>query len=207
MKDPLAGMREAINRGDVDHLAWTDVGKGCPVEVGQCFALRVCWIEITRRERKRSDGEFIWLAFFNRVFHNADKVNLLDRVGGAYTDDVNASIRTHEDPDASTIVLLEPDEAMGIAPRDPPEPEAVPPHEVGTYIGDMVARQRYEHEMTERRIALQQQPLEVRLALVRRAANAAGVDLTRQFASIEQRIKAAESKVLRLSEKASDRAA
>lgn len=194
MTDPLAGRREAINSGAIDHLVWADRGKGCPVNVGDTFTLRVCWIEITRTKRQRSAGAFIWLAWFDRVIRNADKVNLLDARGGGYVSDLSSAIKTHEDPHATTIVVLEGDQAMGIARRDPPEPEAVPAHEVGTTMHDGQGQARWDAEITQARLALDSEPIDRRIRRVLELAEN-GAPVSRQIRVIVRQLAEAERKI------------
>ena len=66
MSDPLAGQREAINRGELQKLRFPG-GRPCPVEKGQVFKLRSCEIRIDRVQRRlKADEESEWIVGFVR---------------------------------------------------------------------------------------------------------------------------------------------
>jgi hypothetical protein len=99
--------------------------------------------------------------------------------------------RLHEDMShVSTIV------PVNDWPADPPEPERVPDHEIGTYRHDMVAQQRHQFDLAQRRKAYESQPLELRLARLRRMADESHVDISAEERVIERRIAALERKLL-----------
>lgn len=117
---------------------------------------------------------------------------------------VNRLHMRHIREDAEGMTTIVP---VNDVPPNPPEPERIPQGEVEATPTTVAARARYAREWQERRLNHEAQPLEVRLAHLREEAARAGVDVTRQLTRIEQGIKAAESKVRRLAESASDRAA
>lgn len=197
--DPLTGVREDINEDHtLDTVAWPDRGRGCPVKVGQLIKLRTCTIEVTRRRRAREEGgRFYWRAWFRRLYPEG-RVYLLARGAGdghGYTADEELAERSREDPNAATtLASCDPLENPGNL-GGPLEPEAVPPHEVGTFTGDTLARARYRHEVTQAHLNLQAQPLEVRLATVRLEARRNHVDISSEVRVIERRITTLERKV------------
>jgi hypothetical protein len=66
------------------------------------------------------------------------------------------------------------------------------------------AAQQKVHDDMRRRLAYEEQPLEVRLAHLRMESDRQGIDLTRHFVSIEQRIRSGEVKLNRLGTVPSD---
>lgn len=205
MADPLAGKREAINDRQVDVLIWPDRGRGCPVVVGQVFHLRRFNIEITRIERLLKPRPARWKAEFTRIHREVTTVKLL-KPGHGDTSDPRHAMTSGEEYGSPTLCSVDPLENVhNLAP--PPEGEIPPADEVPDYQTSRENQRNYEQQMTRARLDHERLPLEARLAIVRRLAEAEGVDLGRQLAAIEQRIKAAESKVRRLSLVASERAA
>lgn len=187
MKDPLAGRRQDINEGRASGLEWPDKGEGCPVEVGQTFALRSCWISITRIQRIQRKGGWKYLALFNR--YTPDKVYLLAPTG--YTEDEEQALR------AQHKTVHHPfDNLVDRNLRQPPEPEGPPPEEIPNYIGSLEAQQRYERDMAERRMEEAEAPLEQRLARLREQSRLRNIDISSELRVIEKRIASAESKVL-----------
>lgn len=182
--DPLAGLRNQINRHELDALVWPDDGTGCPVKVGDTFALRSCAIEITRTHRARAQGKMIWRAEFERLI--GDKVTLLDRQGKGYVTDLRATMPTREDPHVTTLCLTE--------ERDLCEPEGVAPHEIATFTGSKQARLRHEYEMTDARLALDAEPLEKRIARVLSAVEA-GLPVGRELRAVMGKLAEAERKI------------
>jgi hypothetical protein len=150
------------------------------------------WVEVSPKVSIRVVG-----TTFRRLAHRTAIGEVRDHRGGRAVD------RTlHEDPENFTTIV-----PINDWPADPPEPEKVPTREVELLPATVAARAVYEREQQERRMEHEAQPLEARLAWLRQEAEESGVDLTRQLARIEQGIKAAESKMRRLSKSASDRAA
>lgn len=158
MTDPLAGRRRAINEDSgLEHLVWPDRGRGAPVAVGDTFSLRSCSITITRTQRGRDRGLFVWVAWFRRVRH-ADRPYLLARGGGddgkGYVRDPEAAIRAQDDEDAATIDRIDP-EAESLEHADhrattrEPEPEGVPPDEVRDLPTSLAARARFASQRSE----------------------------------------------------------
>lgn len=199
-KDPLAGRREGINAGYVDSLLWPDRGQGAPVEQGKFFKLRTCHIEITRVHRVQQNAEgggkrWLWRAEFRRIFPEGG-VFLLGK-SGKYVRDAKEALTSQDDHVGATLDPIDPDDRSDAhrAVGEPPEPEAVPPHEVGTYTGDALARRRYEHEMAQERHADAEQPLEVRLARLRQLADAKHVDISGEVRVIEKRVEKIEQRL------------
>lgn len=150
--DPLAGKREDINAGYSTAIFWRDDGDGCPVEVGETFSLRSGGITITRRERIRKNGQPYWRADFKRIGKPA-KPYLLKR-GGGYTDDPNLAMRSQDDAhSAATLDPIHPDHRSEAhrAAGEPPEPEGVPPDEIGDYRKSIEAQMKQRQEKAERR--------------------------------------------------------
>lgn len=146
MPDPLAGIREKINRGDLDTLLWPDEGKGCPVEVGDVFQLRSCSIEITGTRRvQRGRSEWLWRATFRRVYRSGRIYLLAARGAGdeghGYVSEDKAALSSGEErPD------WDPVEGDRVPVGPPPEPEAIPPHEVRDLPTSVAARARFAEQ-------------------------------------------------------------
>lgn len=190
--DPLAGRRQSINENRATALIWPDKGRGCPVDVGDVFTLRSCSIEITRKERIRRTGQWLWMAQFVR--HVPDRLTLLAAAGG-YTEDEDLAMRAQDDPDAPTLQSLYPmDNPLNL--HAPPEPEAVPREDIANYSGSRESYQRHLREMAEARVAHSQAPLEVRLARLREEARNRHMDISDEMRVLERRIAAMEDKVL-----------
>lgn len=211
MKDPLAGKREAINRGEVYSLVWLDLGEGCPVEDRQIFRLRACSIQITKTHRIQKkqpwshEGDLLragwyWRAEFE-TFWKIARTSFLARRGGT-TSDHRQAMRTEDDPESAgtlhAIAEGERDERAELehgALGEPPE-SAVEDHLIPQLTGSREARQRYELEMAERRIEEASAPLEQRLVRLREMAAQRNIDISSEMRVIEQRIEKAEGKVL-----------
>jgi len=205
VRDPLAGQRDAVNKGLVSALYWPDQ-KGSPVKVGEIFALRSCHIEITQCHRVRKGGELVWRAGFTRFGRSSDKPYLLGHSG--ITTDPRYAIRAQDDPNPGTLdrpLDREEREPAHLNQGEPPEPEGLPAAEIASLPTSLEAQQRYVRTQAEIRHERVDQPLSER---VRQLEHANGADLTRQFARIEQGVAAAEAKQQRLGIKIpSDRAA
>lgn len=186
MSDPLKGKRAQIRAGELDHLNWPDDGNGCPVEVGEVFALRNCHIEITSVKRvqkgKGESSEWVWLAFFDT--YHTERPYLLSSRG--YTTSPHQALKAQDDEHRFASQEVD---------GQPPEPEGVPPHEIGTYTGDRDARHRYLLAIAEARAAHEALPLEQRLASVVRAADEQHIDISKDAQVIKQRLSAMERKV------------
>lgn len=189
LDDPLDGQRDKINSGDKTRLVWKDAGETCPVEVGDVFELRSCSIEISKVHRAQSAGKVDWQAEFTRYERGGDRVRLLG-ISGGYTTSPEQAMRAQDDPDAATLVRLD---APNLGPE--PEPEAVPPHEIGNYTGDQEARQRYLLAVAEARAAHEALPIDQRMASVKRAAKERHIDLSPDEQVIKQRLSKMEHKV------------
>ncbi len=208
--DPLAGFREAINEGSLYSLVWLDRGEGSPVEVDEVYPCRSCTIEITKVQRfqKKIDWEhngealpagWFWRAEF-ATYRKAVRTHYLARRGGLTTDRKQA-MAAEDDPDPGTLRVISEDErdpvvatqhaALGEMPE-----AAVPKHEVPDYLASREARQVYELDMAERRVAEGSAPLEERLTRLREMSRLRHVDITSDLAVIAQRIEKAERKVL-----------
>lgn len=190
--DPLAGKREAINAGNLDRLLWPD-SEEPPVQVGELFKLRMCWVEITRVHRVQPmDSDWQWRAEFTRHFP-ADRPYLLGPRG--YVREPKSAVSAQDDPNPGTLDKVNPEDRSEEhrAAGEPPEPEAVSPHEVGSTTGDLVARRRYEHEMESRRLELEAMPLERRLSRILALAES-GVNVKRELKAIRGKVAEAERK-------------
>ncbi len=197
--DPLAGKRAAINAGELDALLWSDDGNGCPVAVGDVFRLRSCHIEITRVHRVTAKGSWSWRAEFRRQLHEA-RLYLLTRGAGdghGYATDPARALRAQDDPNAATLDQIAADD-RSTAHRDlgdPPEPEAVAPHEVATLPRTVAAQIRWRQvhdEEVERRL---DRSMSSKLREVRIRARQAGVDVSEEMDAIEQATERARLKI------------
>jgi hypothetical protein len=208
-RDPLAGMRRAINDRELSTLRWPLIVDGaerpCPVAVGQVIELRTCHIEITRIERSKGGAKLsrLWLAFFARHDKRADKPILLSAGTGApYTDDPAQALGLREDVfhgSALTLDAIEEEERSAEHKNagEPLEPESVPPHEIKHYRGSRDAHQRRLLEVGGERVAQQAAPIEQRLAALREQSALRHVDISSDIRVIEQRIAKAERKLER----------
>jgi hypothetical protein len=68
--DPLAGKRQALNRGEVEVLTWAELTK-CPVSKDEVFPLRSCTIQIGHVQRRLIKGEQRWEA--RVIYHWPDR--------------------------------------------------------------------------------------------------------------------------------------
>lgn len=188
MKDPLAGKREAIAEGELNHVTWPDKGKGCPVEIGDQFTLRPFSIQITHTRRTRSGGQWIWLAAFEK-FYPQGKPYLLDRRGG-YTDDPKAAMRAQDDPAPATLdrqgadARTEEHRAGG----EPPEPEGVPPHEVSSLPTSIMARERFRDLRRQVDQERRMDQLASRVKKLQKRAERTGLDLGEEIDDLEATI-------------------
>jgi hypothetical protein len=207
-RDPLAGMRQAINDHELSTLRWPlivdGVEQSCPVAVGELYELRTCHIEIVRIERtKGARLSRRWLAFFARHEKRIDKPMLLSAGTAApYTDDPAQALGLREDVfhgSALTLDAVEEEERSAEHKNagEPLEPESVPPHEIRHYRGSRDAHQRRLLEVGAERVALQAAPIEERLAALRKASSLRHVDISSDLRVIEQRIAKAERKLER----------
>lgn len=196
-RDPLAGLREAINKGEGTSLFLPDPGgrSPCPVEIGQVFTLRACGVEITTKQRVRKDGKPQWRVGFLRIRYDDSKRYLLKR-GGGYTHDPKLAMRSQDDLQvAATLDIIHPD-ARSEAHRafgEPPEPEGPPPHEVASLSATMKARLKHREQQAAERAEQNARADARRVGATMRdvAARAArlGVDSTPIFAALEREIK------------------
>jgi hypothetical protein len=142
--DPLAGYRDAINKGELDRLLWPDTGQGKPVEEGDIFKLRSCHIEITRvhRVQPRARG-WCWRAEFARYVPSGPP-KFMGKSGE--TTDARFAMRAQDPVDPLTLTDLgeRPDAHVNLGP--PPEAESVPAAEVESLPSSIAARRRY-HEL------------------------------------------------------------
>ena len=209
-KDPLAGMRQAINDHELSSLFWPlkvdGVEQRCPVSVKQVFELRSCTIEITRIERTTRLGEKVWRAAFARFDRKPDRPLLLAPLGSGdshgYTNDPKRAAGLGEDvfgeaPETIDAVKEEDRTLEHRNAGEPPEPEAVPGHEIKDYRGSRDAHQRFQLELGADRVAEQEAPMEVRLARLRAKSRGRNVDISNDLRVIEKRIENAERKLER----------
>jgi hypothetical protein len=183
MADPLAGVRELIDEDpDLRVLSWpaqTEVRKRArpaPVAKGEVFTLRHCSIEFVRVYRTRHHGRFVWVGEFVRTWHEAE-VSILARGSGddgehGYTADADLALAAHDDHIESTLAPLDSPRNLG----PPPEPEAIPSHQVRHLPSSVGALARYEEEQIERRAAYERLPLDARLPALRRRVAERGPD-------------------------------
>lgn len=194
MTDPLAGKRTAIADGELAVLTWPDDGSGCPVEVDQVFPLRRAAIQITETRRTKGKGGFYWVAHFELFRTDTDKVRLLNRRGDGYTANPREAMAgTGEEHGSTTIVSTEPLDLAANEYQRPPEPEAVPKHEIANYSGSKLARARYEAQMAEDRLALDELPIAVRMRRLEIAAEE-GAPVGRNLRRIKAQLAEAELK-------------
>lgn len=196
LKDPLAGQREEVGNGERDTLVWEMVTPhdACPVEVGQTFELRRSTIEITKVERVRRGGKRHWIALFTRYWKSGDKPHLIAANGDGYTSDPKRALRLGEEVfDGESEERSDEHKNAG----EPLEPEAVAPHEIKNYRGSRDAHQRFQLELGAERVALQDEPLELRLARLRAESRGRHVDISSDLKIIEDRIGKAERKLER----------
>ena len=187
--DPLDGQRQALGEGKHSLLWIWEPGSECPVKVGDIFKLRSCHVEITDTRRVQSQGRWLWRAEITR--HYRERVHLLGSRGG-YTEDERFAMSGTDESEGLTIVPL--DSPLNTA--RPAEPEAVPPHEIPTYSDSVKARERYEREQERRRAEHRELPPELRLASLRRLAQAKHVDVSSEMRVIERRLAKLEDRLL-----------
>jgi hypothetical protein len=194
--DPLAGHREAINEGRASVVFLKPLEDKCPVEVGQFFVLKKCGVEVTRKERIRKDGEWIWKIDFMRI-RKASKPRLLKR-GGGYTTDPDLAMRSQDDiQNAATLSVATPDERTEAhrAAGEPPEPEAWDDVDIWHSASSQTARERYALLQHQLRAEEREEPLLERLARVVREAKEQHIDLSGEERVIERRVRAMEAKL------------
>jgi hypothetical protein len=203
-RDPLAGMRQAINDGSRTTLTWPMKSKAdpCPVEVDQIFDLKDCTIEITRIERTHHRGKRMWVALFSRYPKRADRRLLLAANGDGFVSDPKRALGLGEDlfdgaPETLDVIEEEDRTLEHRNAGEPLEPEAIPYQEVMQTSTTSEAHQRFMLELGAERVAEQEQPLEVRLARLRARSRGQHVDISNDLRVIEQRIEKAERKVER----------
>jgi hypothetical protein len=194
--DPLKGRRQAINNGSCSPLFWPDHGQGCPVDVGELYSLRSCGIEITRKERTRKDGKWVWRADFIRYRRCSDKPYLLSKSG--ITTDHRFAVRAQDDLErAGTIDAIDQDDRSDAHRNagEPPEPEGIAPEDVADLPTSLEARQRYELQRAEVRRAEAQAPLSERIQRIHIQARQRHIDISPEIRVIERRVGAMERKV------------
>jgi len=191
--DPLRGMRQAINEGRLRSLLWDDDGGDCPVEVDEQFPLRSCLIVITKTHRIKRNSSRFWRAEFERYV--PERRYMLARGAGdgkGYVDDPDLAQREQAPDELAEPYEPSPAErvagVVGGNDREPPEPEAVPPHEIENYTGSKLARARFDAEVEEARAREREQPLSVRIASIVRRAKAKHVDISGDVFVIRQRL-------------------
>jgi hypothetical protein len=198
LRDPLVGQREAINRGELEHLLWPDCGKGCPVEVGQVFSLRRCGVEITRTHRVQKGRRWMWRAEFTRIEREA-RPGFLDRRRGGYVGRASDGMQA-QDAIGATIDAVSPAERSQ-EHRDagePPEPEPVPSGQVAQLPSTVAAQARFARLRRqvdqERRV----RHLAGKLRRLQKRAEMGGIDLSRQIEAVEKALADAESAIKRV---------
>lgn len=177
MSDPLKGKREQIRAGELDHLNWPDDGNGCPVQVGEVFALRNCHIEITSVKRvqkgKGESSEWVWLAFFDT--YHTERPYLLSSRG--YTTSPHQALKAQDDRHRFA--------SQDVAGQ-PPEPEAIPPHEIAALPSTVAAKARFaalkQQEDQQRRM----RQLSDKMRALQKRAEIHGADLTAEIDEVER---------------------
>lgn len=142
--DPLAGYREELNSGSRTTLTFNGM-EDCPVDEGDMFELRSCMIVITGKRRVKRDKRWWWIVTFDRSM--PERVYLLGRSGG-YVEDDKMAMGAQADQNAGSPSEIWRENPMNLGP--PPEPEAVPPHEVDLLPSVQIARAKHERmKMTQ----------------------------------------------------------
>lgn len=195
-RDPLAGQREAINADTLHMLVW-EIGeeeKPCPVQKGQVFGLRQCWIEITRIERTKREGKFTWRAEFTRHRRLSSKPYYLGPRG--YVHQPREAMKAEDDPVAATLDTISPfdEDYEHRALGEPPEPEGPHPDEVGDFEGSRAARDRYEREIQAQRAEFNNQPIAQRMKRILDAQDQ-GANVGREVRAIHGMLSRAERKI------------
>lgn len=192
--DPLEGVRKKLNEGALDRLAWPDKGKGSPVQAGDVYKLQSCHVQITHVRRTREKGKWVWVATF--VTHRPEgKIYILGRRGGYVHDPAHALKAGGELHGSTTIDAVSLDERSEAHKDygDPPEPEAIPPHQVETLPTSAGARRRFDQQ----RRRLEQERRTEQLAgqlkkLQRRAASRPDGDITEVLDAVQLMLDRAE---------------
>lgn len=196
-QDPLAGYRETINEGRTSVLFLKPLkDQSCPVDVGQFFPLKKCGVEITRKEKLKQDGEWLWKVDLLRI-RKASKPRLLKR-GGGYTHDPDLAMRSQDDiQGAFTLDVISPEDRSEAhrAAGEPPEPEAVDDEDIWAGASSQRARERYALLQHQIRAEEREEPLLERLARVQMQAKEQHIDLSGEVRVIERRVKAMEAKL------------
>jgi hypothetical protein len=187
MPDPLAGKREAINAREIHVLIWPDDGTGCPVAQGQLFQLRSCAIEITQIRRvKRVGGFWLWQAHFRRLYRASRPYLLAERgpgdEGHGYVRDEKGAMSAGD----SDRPEWEPVEGESVPSGPPPEPEAVPPHEVEELPTTVAAQARYRKQRSEDIERNLDRSLTAQIREARVVARRHGVDVSEETALIAE---------------------
>ena len=196
--DPLAGHRETINEGRTSVVFLKPMGKELksPVEVGEFFVLKRCGVEVTRKEKIRKDGEWVWKIDFMRI-RKASKPKLLKR-GGGYTHDPDLAMRSQDDiQNAATLSVVAPDDRSEAhrAAGEPPEGEALDDVEIWNSAASQRARERYALLQFQLRAEEREEPLVERLTRIAREAKEQHIDLSGEERVIEKRVRAMEAKL------------
>lgn len=198
--DPLAGHRQAINEGRCESILRPDTGQPCPFKTGEEFKLRSCRIVIRKTHRIKRDRKPYWRAEFDRYV--PDRLYILARGAGdgrGYASDPNLAQRAQDPiPEERSEGPSAAEQEAGVVggnDREPPEPEAVPPHEIANYSHSKLSRERYDHEMEEARARERELPLGERMASAVRRAKEQHVDVNGDLKVIEQRVEKIERKL------------
>lgn len=196
----LPGEREAINQGRCSSLLRPDDGEDCTFKPGEEFKLRSCRIVIRKTHRIKRDRKRHWRIEFDRYVK--DRLYLLARGAGdgrGYVDNPDLAQRA-QDPIAQ-------DQPDGPSPgerdagivggnrREPPEPEAVPPHEIPNYTASKEARAAYERQIEEERARQRELPLGQRIANIKKLSAERHLDISGDLTVIEQRVEKVERKL------------
>jgi hypothetical protein len=196
--DPFAGHRESINEGRASTVFLKPLGAELksPVEVGEVFVLRRCGVEVTRKQKIRKDGEWVWKVDFLRI-RKASKPRLLKR-GGGYTHDPDLAMSSQDDlQNAATLSVVTPDERSEAhrAAGEPPEPEVLDDVEVWNAEASQRARERFALLQHQLRAEEREEPLLERLTRIAIEAKEQHIDLSGDERVIERRARAMEAKL------------
>lgn len=202
MKPFLPGERRAFNEGRISSVMRPDRGEDCTFKVGEEFKLRSCRIVVRKAHRIKRDRKRYWRVEFDRYV--PDRLYLLARGAGdghGYASDPDLAQRAQDPVPGERLEGPSPAERevglVGGNDREPPEPEAVPPHEIADYKHSKQARALYEHEIEEARAQERELPIGERIASLVRRAKQQHVDVSGDVTVIEQRMDKMERKIAR----------
>lgn len=181
-KDPLAGYRDKLARGEVTEIRWADDGNGPPVTEGQVIPLRHGGVEVDHVRRRMEGRDWVYVARFTLIRGDSSRRFFLGKGLGYVGDPGQASPAGEsefERPDSQGVSLYE-------VPAEPPEPECVPPHVVRELPSTVAARARFEESRQREADFRRATAAAKRLRALRHRAETSGVDLSPDIDEIEQ---------------------